>query len=393
MNCRYCGQLCEASESKCAHIVPIEMGGPSEEANCILLCPGCHGAYDGGAVSINRMREVAALWGNGERPSREQLPAVTPLPNPEMVDPPERVRSTFDDTHRYRAKRHYLLAAKLVKHRLADAELDDIDRICLSIKYAELTRRRAGKGVVEQALCYLNRINPEAVPEKYKPVFHYELGYVHRLLGRHGAAARFMALSAEFSRGHTVVGYVAASANEILCRIAEAKSLTPEQGHELVLELDALRGIAASEGGYRGCRWAMNCAAHALQVRIKAGDEYGGRDAMKQLLVTAFGSDVHQGWDSGALPTIALLMGLVYAVLPASDDDLNTGIALLARSFISRSDHPRQRPEGVRDAGIGLALALGKRGDPATTETAVLLHQLMQQTVDGTSVLWPSRET
>jgi hypothetical protein len=49
----------------------------------------------------------------------------------------------------------------------------------------------------------------------------------------------------------------------------------------------------------------------------------------------------------------------------------------------------RQRPEGIRDVGLGLAV--GFRKSRLKLRMATALNELMERTMDGTSLLWPYR--
>lgn len=75
---------------------------------------------------------------------------------------------------------------------------------------------------------------------------------------------------------------------------------------------------------------------------------------------------------------------------PRDRVDLETGIALLARAFVTRTGL-RQRPEGIRDAGFGLIEGCRKTEGKLSRNTVDAIERIMNQTIDGTSVLWPWR--
>jgi hypothetical protein len=60
---------------------------------------------------------------------------------------------------------------------------------------------------------------------------------------------------------------------------------------------------------------------------------------------------------------------------------------------MSRIKDARQRPEGIRDAGIELARTLVRyrKGDAKAIEAARQFEDVMGNVVDGTSVLWPQK--
>jgi hypothetical protein len=292
--------------------------------------------------------------------------------------------------------RKYVKATKLINERLDEERTTGAGLIYLLIKRAELTRRRSAHGMVQRALDFLKDINPKSVPPKFRPVFFYELGYVHRLLGKHADAAPFMRSSVEASRklgkgSLPGLDYVAALDNEIFCEMASLHKLTNRQVEEFEGRVNELKAIAVKHGGYWGGRWASNCAASALQVRIKAADSAGSWEALSHVRKAYFDWDLSKGWDAAARQSMSQLEGLVKVLFPRTDADLDSGTGLLARSFLSRLGH-RQRPEGIRDVGFGLAKGLRKKGARDIKCTAELLESLMSRTVDGTSVLWPWRE-
>ena len=392
--CRYCRRPLKYREVKCAHIVPLGIGGlPPDDCNVILLCATCHDSYDrSGALSIAGMQQVAARWQEGVRPRRTPLLTPKSPHKPTIVPGPRSVRATLSHVLDLQRGRQYPAALNVIRRRLADANLGNTARVCLLIKRAEITRRGSGKGVIEQALYYLEAIDPAEVPAKYKPVFYYELGYVNRLLGRPDRAAGFMALSTDASRGLARTAYVAARANEIACQVARLDELDQLEANAFACELRALGDAAMEEGGYWGGRWAANCAALALQVRIKAADDCGSRADLPRVLSACFNLDARNGWDLDSLPTVSMLRGLVLTLFPESCTDLDVGIGLLARSFVGCCSG-RARFEGVRDVGFALALGLERKHGSAAADLVASLREAMYQTVDSTSILWPWKET
>ena len=391
--CGYCGKR---PKLDAAHIIPLEIGAHTTEDNIILLCEPCHNYYDSGHLSINAMSKVAEEWRTGIIPkkTRKPLSSISP-PKPSITLPPDSLRTTFDAVLKMQGKRKYAKAIRTVNSELDNDNLTETERIYLQIKRAELFRRRSAKGVVHQALQYLLEIDPQRISAEYLPVYYYELTYVHRLMGNHIEAARVARCSAEASlassAGRPKVDYVAALANELLCNLAGIAKLSTYQARQFEKKLTELRLIAEKCGEYWGGRWALNCAAHTLQVRIKANDERGSWKLLAELKDIYFDSDVTNGWDSGGHQTISLLEGLVHVLFPKSNQDIDTGVGMLARSFKSRLG-PRQRPEGIRDAGFGLAIGLRKTKKKSLINLSKHLENLMQKTVDGTSVLWPYKK-
>lgn len=390
--CGYCGKTAELDA---AHIIPLEIGARTTEDNIILLCKPCHNYYDCGHLSINAMSKVAEEWRGGISPkkTRKPLSSFHP-PKPSITLPPDSLRKIFDAVLQMQRERKFVKAIRAVVRELENDNLTETERIYLQIKRAELFRRRSAKGVVHKALQYLLEINPQRISAKYLPVYFYELNYVHRLMGNHNEAARVVRRSAKASLacsgGRPQVDYVAALANELLCNMATIETLSKNQARDFERRLIELKRISEKCGEYWGGRWALNCAAHTLQVRIKAHDVKGSWRLLDELRNLYFDSDVTNGWDSGGYQTISLLEGLVHVLFPKSAQDIGSGIGMLARSFMTRLG-PRQRPEGIRDAGFGLAVGMRKTKDNSLIHLSKHLENLMQQTVDGTSVLWPWR--
>lgn len=391
--CGYCGQT---ARMDAAHIIPLEIGAQTTDDNIILLCKPCHKDYDSGHLSINAMSKVAKEWRAGIilKKTRKPLASIQ-TPKSSITPPPDSLRTISDAVLKRQRKRWYRKAIGVIKRTLDNDNPTATERIYLQIKRAELFRRCSAKGVVDQALQYLLEIDPKKIPVKYLPVYYYELTYVHRLMGNHSETARFAQRSAKASLvrsgGRPKVDYVAASVNELLCEMAAIDKLSKKQAKDFKGRLSKLKTISEKCGKYWGGRWALNCAAHSLQVCIKAQDAKASRKSLDELRSLYFDSDVTNGWDSGGYQTHSLLEGLVRVLFPKSDHDLNTGIGLLARSFMTRLG-PQQKPEGIRDAGFGLAKGMLKTKDKSLKGLSKHLENLMQKTVDGTSVLWPYKK-
>ena len=112
-------------------------------------------------------------------------------------------------------------------------------------------------------------------------------------------------------------------------------------------------------------------------MRIKANDERGSWKLLEELKNIYFDSDVTNGWDSGGYQTISSLEGLIHVLFPKSNEDIRTGVGLLARSFMSRLGH-RQRPEGIRDAGFGLSIGMCKTKDKSLIHLSKYIEKLKE---------------
>lgn len=215
------------------------------------------------------------------------------------------------------------------------------------------------------------------------------------LRGYHSKAAQIIRLSAEASNKKEQgkipsLEYISASTMEILCLLAARETMRPQEVEDFVSRLRRLELMAMKHGKYWGGRWALNCAFHRLEVYLKNRDEKKSWEILQQVRDLYYGSDIFNGWDAASKQTISLLEGLTRVSFPRDRVDLETGIALLARAFVTRTGL-RQRPEGIRDAGFGLIEGCRKTEGKLSRNTVDAIERIMNQTIDGTSVLWPWR--
>jgi len=391
--CAYCNKK---GRIEAAHIIPLEVGGTTVEKNLVLLCKKCHQHYDSGFMSIYAMGELAIEWRKGlsvefSRPPMEKIT----LPSPAMTPPPKSVQTILETALVLQSRTWYCKAIDILENALKDTHLDSDGRQYLLIKCAELARRRSARGVVPEALSTLQIVNHEKLPVQYQPVFYYELAYVYRLRGNHSEATRIIRLSAEASKKIDrselpPLTYISASAIEILCLLAAKDELTKKEAKNFIDSLHKLELAAAKHGEYWGGRWALNCAAHRLQVYLKIRDEEKSWETLQRLRDLYYRSDLNCGWDAASKQTISLLEGLTRVLFPREYDDLQVGIGLLARAFVTRLG-PRQRPEGIRDVGFSLIKGIRKTENKLPNRTVDTIERVMSQTMDGTSVLWPWR--
>lgn len=395
--CAICGMN---DDVVAAHIVPLEIGAETTEENLVLLCLKCHDFYDKGYMSINAMKKLAEKWRKGEF-IEFSWPSInsTKQPSVAMIPPPESVQVILEEVLKLQSKRWYPKAIKIMTKALDEIHLDNEGKLYLLIKCAELNRRRAAKGVVKKALNILQTINIGELPVRYHSVFYYQLSYVHRLKGNHLNAADIIHHSAEAPMGTNKgvllsLEYISAAAIEILCQLAAHESLSPKEAKDFVYRIHKLEIAAMKHGKYWGGRWALNCAAHRLEIYLKSRDEKKSRETSRETLQQVrelyYDSDIFNGWDAASKQTISLLEGLTRVFFPEDEADLDIGIGLLARAFVTRTG-PRQRPEGIRDVGFGLVEGCRKTEDKLPKKTVDTIERIMNQTIDGTSMLWPWR--
>ncbi len=185
-------------------------------------------------------------------------------------------------------------------------------------------------------------------------------------------------------------GVVAASVNELLCDMAARSTISKKQAIRYEEKLLELENLASRSGKYWGGRWALNCAAHIVQVHLRAEFGKPTRSTFDRMRNIYLSVDTKTGWDSASYITIALIEGLVYSMYPNNEDEKERGLQLLARAFMARLSR-RQRPEGIRDCGFGLAIGLSQSNNLDERKAATALFDVMNKTRDGTSTLWPYR--
>lgn len=384
------------SDIVAAHIVPLEIGAKTTEENLVLLCFNCHDFYDKGYMSINAMKKLAEKWRKRERIEFSCLSIdSTKQSSVDMIPLPKSVQVIMEQVRELQYKKHYCKGISVMEAALKGGNLDGEERLYLSIKCAELTRRRAAQKVAIKASEILEKINLEELFNRYHSVYYYELAYTYRLRGDHSKAAQIIRLSAEASKKKeqdeiSSLEYISASVIEILCLLAARETLSPQEVEDFVGRLHELELMAMKHGGYWGGRWALNCAAHRLEVYLKNRDREKCWETLQQVRDLYYDSDRSNGWDAASKQTISLLEGLTRVFFPKDKVDLDIGIGLLARAFVTRTG-PQQRPEGIRDVGFGLVEGCRKAECKLPKKTLETIERIMNQCIDGTSILWPWR--
>jgi hypothetical protein len=392
------GSICclclEKRAVEAAHIIPLEIGAKTAEPNLVLLCSTCHKLYDTGHLSISAMEKLASEWRQGKR--KQPLifnSSKMPLTSATITPPPKKIMETLDKILVLQRRTELVKATELANAELKKHPKNSNEHLCLLIKIAELTRRRAKRGVLPTALEILESIEVDRLDPQYHPLYYYELNYVYRLFGWHMEAAKAILKSSQSSmrskkNSGLGVDYVAAEVNALLCKLSIMKTLSKRQAQDIVREFSRLTLIASKNGAYWGGRWAINSEAHKVQVHIKAGDPERSWKSLNKTKQIYFSADLSSGWDLASRGSLSLLDGMVHVLFPRQDSDLEHGIRILARSFAGRVG-PRKRPEGIRDVGYSLALGLKRLNNTRYSETVALLTAAMDITLDGTSYVWP----
>ena len=384
--------LCGSNDGiQAAHIVPLEIGSTTNINNLILLCRKHHSLYDAGHLSINSMIQVARDWRNGKSLSDNTFVKNLNV-KAAITEPPESIRDACDQVLVLQRERKLKKASDLLKEMLRNPTLSKKDANYLFVKLAEITRRRDAQGALSQALSYINNVDIGYLHRTYIPVYYYESFYIHRLAGFHAKAQEMANFSAKASLDEKKdkaipLGHIAASTNALLCELSRNEKPNSSQVRQYVAGLDKLEGIARRHGQYWGGRWALNCAAHRLQVYLKAKNEKSLLE-LKNLRSLYYQMDITTGWDSGSLQSICLLEGLTNVLFSKVSSEIEKGARLLARSFLSTLKRS-QRFEGIRDAGFGLASSFRQLGK--YSRTANILTDVINRTIDGTSYIWPWR--
>ena len=385
-HCAICG---DKQNIETAHIVPLEIGGPTECENLVLLCHTCHSNFDGGAVSINEMKCYARKWRsrNGLAIGKKKIEAPART-EPSMFPPPATIESKVASANEDAHHGHFPKAIKELKKICSYSDVGHCEKMYIKLKIIELTRRRNKQGVLKESLDMLSHIDPIQMPAGYLAWLYYENGYVRRMLGDHLGARDCFCL--QYKNASNPVEVVSARNSIILCDLASVNCLDEDQQNDFDSKLGLLQQQAAQHGDYWGGRWSINCAAHRVHVQLKAKNTELARTRLEDAINLFFSSDRGSGWTLGARRTFSLLEGMSLVLNPSDDAHLDDGIRLLARAFVNRCN-PRRRPEGVRDVMYGLELSLRKRGYREALEAANALKHTLKRVRDGTSVLDPWR--
>lgn len=385
--------VCGREKIEYAHIIPLAMGGITTEDNIVLLCSAHHSLYDKGGLSIGAMQKYVMEWKGGVTNPQFESSFIKEYTASQtaIAKPPEKLVDLLKDVRAFQTVKHYCKAIALINKELSNIKHNDVEINYLRIKKAELNRRRAAKGVLNEALKELKQINLEKLSHEYIPLFCYEIGYICRLLGRHTEAANYYKLSAKTAMSiikngkPDVLGYVSASAMRILCLLAKHYIISKNEASRFIDKVKKLENICSEQGEYWGYRWRLNCVAIRLQVHLKANDSDMSWKALNDLREIHYNIDIKSGWDLVGNRTITKLEGITRARYPKTEKDLIDGIGLLSRSF--KATLGTSRPEGIRDIGFELINALKKNG--YKYEFIDNLEAVLNDTVDGTSVLWP----
>ncbi|GAI05901.1 unnamed protein product, partial [marine sediment metagenome] len=154
------------------------------------------------------------------------------------------------------------------------------------------------------------------------------MAYTYSLRGYHSKAAQIIQLSAEASKKKEQdeipsLEYISASAIGILCLLAVRETLSPQEVEDFVCRLHELELMAMKHGEYWGGRWALNCAAHRLEVYLKGRDIKKSWETLQQVRDLYYDSDIFNGWDAASKQTISLLEGLTRVFFPKDEADLD----------------------------------------------------------------------
>ncbi|MFC1893516.1 hypothetical protein ACFLYR_05750 [Chloroflexota bacterium] len=177
-HCASCGRKPpDVLRLEVAHISPLSECAITNEDNLLLLCkerpdnsqPGCHGLYDWGYCSIEKMFECRKQWVGGRQSTIRN----------DMLQ----LRASFGQSHQQQG--HLKKELSNLRNQQASTTADSEAWNSLQIQISELTRRRARKGALERAHTEIIKINPENLHrESVKARYFYEKAYIELLSGR-----------------------------------------------------------------------------------------------------------------------------------------------------------------------------------------------------------------
>ena len=372
-----------------AHIIPLQLGADTNESNLILLCSNCHELYDSGYMSISDMSKIHAKIKSDTPYPKVRLNEIkVPILSSTITPPPEKIKIALEKIRQAQIASKPVVAIRIAKNELKKHSDGSQEYFRLQIKIAELMRRRAAKGVLNKSIKILESIDIEKLDDKFHALFFYELNYAYRLSGHNKKALNLIQKSSRATAKNMGVDYVAAESNAIICEWNEIIKPSKTDGNKFAARFNQLTKIASKSGEYWGGRWAINTEAQIVHIHIKCGDGNPSWEALANLKKIFYSSDITNGWDLAARNSISLLDGMVHVIFPRNDNDLNHGLRILSRSFVSRAG-TRVRPEGIRDVGYSFAQGLRKLNSEKYHKTADAIENAMDITIDGTSYVWP----
>ena len=386
--CAWCGA---SSKIEAAHIVPLELGGKTTEENLILLCQKDHRRYDSGLMSIQKMMEIKALWDQKSNIDKQHYHFEEEEKverNPITVKEDQCVNDLMQQVTTKSAKKHYRSAIRDIKAFLKKGNINRREATYLSIKIAELNRRRNSIHSLKDSHRLIYAINPQHVDTQYAATYEYEKMYINRLLGNHQTALSIVTDSLKNinkSSAPSLKELIPASVNKLNCELALANQNDKDQGKYFVEIISEFEKMSDAVKDYWGQGWRINCIAHKLQVLLKF-DMDACSEQWQFLKSTYLNLDITNGWASSLVPSIALFEALTKLKNAQTDKDYEAALIMFARSFNARIN-PTQRLEGIRDAGFGIARCLEKLN--RETPLRKQLVEIMNRTVDGTSYIWP----
>lgn len=262
--CAICGHPKQDSVSlEAAHIHGLYEGGTTTLQNVILLCRrspsqvgpttksakhiGCHSLFDNHlCASPNEIREARNCWSQGTVPSglRAQIEA--------RFEKMSQQPMSFSDKRRYDyleliSKRYWAQAEKSIKSEIKKSDSED-DRFYHLLNLAVVERRRPALKGRKRAHELLFKLQTQ-VPKQYASWFYYELGYLHRLCGRHSQAIDTFEQSER--TGSSLKDKFVARWNVLECMVSltDTKSITKDRAKAYLKRAAGLLDVTRRRSG------------------------------------------------------------------------------------------------------------------------------------------------
>ena len=388
-----------------AHLLSLEEGGRTTEDNLVLLCSECHQLYDRGYASLKEMTEEARLWRSGSiRPIK-----VVMLARKTQMEQKHGVMRPLADPRGLLKKRDFYVLIQARNWRKAletiasmDGLLSEADRQVMMIVEAQVQRRRAAHGALESAKRVLDRIHVNQLPPERVPLYFYELGCVHQLMGLPEEAGRSFRKSMRSAAGlhrdrYSALEALIAEAQWLAMEVIQSPVAQPSTAGtigSIATQLDKAARRADMLGGTWGGRLRLSCKAWAARLLLKSGDLGGARKALGELGELRGMQDVTTGWTVLARSLIGPLQGLVLLASPTDVEEARDGLCLIARGLVSYLKAYRERPEGIRDMLVGFEKGLRllpRQGQRDAEGLVERIGKVRTRIRDGSSVLDPYR--
>ncbi len=422
--CALCGRAKpEVPRIGRAHIVALEEGGSTDQANLIPLCEGtvwvstalaraldwysqqtapsklsfvaalgrcssiteadmgCHKLFDSGLISRSTIREVHAnrpRWGAYRHIRDEAL-------NVPLAD----LASEFNPTSARARGVQRLSRQRLDSHEISE---DWCRTTCRLISAARRLADDVFLSLARNLLAELDRVHrsrPPSISTGTWSLFFYEKAMVLMVKQpRPDLAGAILALGRSCKLARQAKddrGYAMSRLEWVHANTFASRTMTAQRYRGLVREQDEARRLLGYKGEPQTAdekRWAMNYLMHRAQLQIKARRTADARQSVAQARNLREQLTVATGWAQFQAVHLNTIEGAILAL----DGDYTNALRLLARALIPMKSARGKRPEGYLDVARCAAWVLIQA---RMLREGVRLRAAVRNLHDGRSGFWP----